>query len=135
MQTNDVLEAFQLLETWEERYELITELGSELLPLSASERTDENLIAGCTTRTWLSGRLMPGDPPTLQYRADAEGPLVRGLVALLLMPFQGKTPRQVLDTDPSGFLDALRLREALSAKRRAGMEAFLDRVKRIARDT
>ena len=68
-----------------------------------------------------------------RYRADAESPLVRGLVALLLLPYQGKTPREVLDVDPAEVFGPLHLEDGLSAKRRAGMLAFLDRVRRIAR--
>ena len=133
MDIQDLIDAFEYLETWEERYELITELAGELVPLPESEKTDENLIPGCTTRTWLTGRLVQGTPSVMQYRADAEGPVVRGLVALLLMPFQGKTPEEVESTDPYEFVDALALKEGLSAKRVAGMAAFLEQVKEIAR--
>jgi cysteine desulfuration protein SufE len=132
MKTQEVIDAFELLETWEERYELIADLGRGLLTLADRERTDANLIAGCDTRTWLTGGLV-GDPPVMEYRADAEGPLVRGLVAVLLLPFQGKTPEDVLTTDPRGFISKLGLESALSAKRQAGMHAFLDRVWAIAR--
>jgi cysteine desulfuration protein SufE len=129
----ELLDAFAFLETWEERFELITDLGRELEALPDSERTDANLVAGCTTRTWLTGGRAPGFH-TLELRADAETPLVRGLVALLLMPFRGKSPQEVLETDPRPFIEQLRLEEALSAKRRAGMEAFLERVRSIARE-
>ena len=134
MNTQDIIDAFEFLDTWEERFDLVVDLSRELAPLPDSERTDENLVAGCTTRTWVTGRLSDEDPPVLQFRADAETPLVRGLVALLLMPFRGKTPGEVLDYDPRGFIDRLGLEKALTAKRRAGMQAFLERIKGIARE-
>lgn len=133
MDTHTLIDAFEHLETWEERYELIAELSRELLPLTESDRSDVNLIQGCDTRTWLTGQLVPGLPARLEYRAAAEGPLVRGLVAVLLMPFQGKSPEEVLATDPYPFIRRLGLDSALSAKRQAGMEAFIERVKTIAR--
>lgn len=132
MDTQEVLEAFKYLQTWEERFELIADLGRELAPLADAERTAANLVPGCTTQTWLTGTLVGGDPPILEFRAEAETPLVRGLVALLLLPFRDKTPEEVLATDPRPFLEKLCLEQALSAKRRAGVEAFLDRVRRIA---
>jgi cysteine desulfuration protein SufE len=132
MDTQELLEAFRFLETWEERFELIADLGRELEPLPEAERTDANLVPGCTTRTWLTGRL-DGDSGRLELRADAETPVVRGLVALLLLPFRGKSPQEVLNTDPRPYIEQLALEEALSAKRRSGMEAFLDRVRGIAR--
>lgn len=131
--TDDLIEAFELMETWEERYELIGELERELVPIPESEKTDEALVKGCNTRTWLSAHLGKGDPRRLEYRADAEGPLVRGLVAVLLLPFQGKTPEEVLATDPRPYIDRLGLEAALSPTRQAGMGAFLERVRTLAR--
>jgi cysteine desulfuration protein SufE len=132
MDMQTVIEAFQLLDTWEERFEYVTDLGRKLAPFPDAERTDTNLVAGCDTRTWLIGRLGTGEPPVLELISDAETPLVRGLVAVLLLPFRGKTSEEVLGTDPRPFFDQLHLESALSAKRRAGMEAFLDRIRRIA---
>lgn len=133
MDTKDVLDAFEILETWEARYEFIGELSRTLLPVAESERVDANLVQGCNTRTWLTGNLTPGTPTRLEYRADAETPLVRGLVALLLVPFQGKTPDAVLTTDPRDYIAKLGLAEHLSPNRRAGMEHFIERVYQIAR--
>ena len=133
METQDVIEAFEFLGTWEERFELIVDLGRELAPLADADRTAANLVPGCTTRTWLTGRVA-SDSPILDLRADAETPLVKGLVALLLMPFRGKTPAEVLKTDPHPFVERLGLEQALSAKRQAGMGAFFERINRIARE-
>ena len=133
MDSNDVIDAFELLDNWEARYEFIGELSRELLPLAASEKHDGNLVQGCNTRTWLTGTLVDADPPLLEYHADAETPLVRGLVALLLVPFQHKTPAEVLDADARGYIGKIGLAEHLSPNRRAGMEHFLDRVHQIAR--
>ncbi len=137
MDMQTVTEAFDLIDSWEERFEIVADLGRQLTPIAESERIDANRVPGCETKTWLTGSLRPGATPsapdTIEFRADAETPLVRGLVALLLMPFQGHTPREVLETDPNAIFAPLHLEEALSAKRRAGMEAFIDRVRRIAR--
>jgi cysteine desulfuration protein SufE len=132
MDTHTLIDAFEHLDTWEERYELISELSRGLLPLTASDRIDANLIKGCDTRTWLTGQLVPGTGSQLEYRAEAEGPLVQGLTAVLLMPFQGKSPEEVLATDPYPFIRRLGLESGLSAKRQAGMQAFIERVKAIA---
>lgn len=133
MNTHELIESFELLDSWEERYQLIGELERELIPIPELEKTEEALVQGCTTRTWLSGHLVGTDPPVVEYRADAEGPLVRGLVAVLLMPFQGKTPEEVIATDPRPYIERLGLESALSAQRRAGMDSFLERVRVIAR--
>jgi cysteine desulfuration protein SufE len=131
--THDIYEAFELMERWEDRYELIGDLGRELLTISDDERTDANLVKGCNTRTWLTGALTNDDPALVEYRADAETPLVRGLVALLLIPFQHHRPEEILATDPGPYIDRLGLAEHLSANRQAGMEHFIARVYQIAR--
>ncbi len=133
MNTADVLEAFELLENWEARYEFIGELSRELVPVSEQERTEANLVQGCNTQTWLTGQLTGSNPAVIEFRAEAETPLVRGLVALLLVPFQRQTPATVLTTDPSGYIDSLGLKEHLSGNRQAGMEHFMERVYAIAR--
>jgi len=133
MDVQRIIDTFELLPDWNERYEFITELGHKLVPVPEAEKTDENLVQGCTTRTWLTGRLNTGDPPTMEYQADAEGPLVRGIVMLLLIPFEGKTPREVLATDPSDYIGKLGLEEHLSPNRRMGMYAFLTKLKAIAK--
>ncbi|MCF7983171.1 MAG: SufE family protein [Thiohalocapsa sp.] len=132
MDTKDVIDAFELLDSWEQRYEFIGELSRELLPLADSEKTDANLVPGCNTRTWLVGDLTGQEPALIEYRADAETPLVRGLVALLLVPFQGKAPRDVLATDCRDYIAGIGLAEHLSPNRRAGMEHFIERVYAIA---
>jgi len=133
MDMQEVTDAFELLETWEERFELIADIARDLVPLTDAERTDANLVPGCDTRTWLTGHLSDGVPPILVLSADAETPLIRGLVAVLLKPFEGKTPAEVLETDPYPFVKRLGLDTALSLKRRTGMDAFFERVKGIAR--
>lgn len=132
MNTADVLDAFELLEDWEARYEFIGELSRELRSITDEERTEANLVPGCNTRTWLTGQRMEEDPARIEFRADAETPLVRGLVALLLVPFQHQSPAQVLATDPMGYINGLGLKEHLSPNRQAGMEHFIERVYQIA---
>lgn len=134
MNTAEVLDAFELLDNWEARYEFIGDLSRELQPLAEGERIDANLVRGCNTQTWLTGSLVGGSPEVIEFRADAETPLVRGLVALLLVPFQHQSPDVVLATDPGAFIDGLGLKEHLSGNRQAGMEHFIERLYAIARE-
>lgn len=134
MNPQDVLEAFDLLPDWEDRFEFVAELGSGLPTMPGEQKTDANLVKGCNTRAWLTAHLSGDTPPRLVYEADAETPLVRGLVALLLVPFRDKTPAEVLATDAAAFFGPLGLEKHLSANRRAGMEAFIGRVMALARE-
>ena len=69
----------------------------------------------------------------MRYRADAEGPIIKGLVAMLLMIFHDKTPEEVLATDADELIDRLGLEEHLSPNRHVGMYAMVDKIKGIAR--
>ena len=134
MEMQRIIDTFELLPDWNERYEFIAELGHELMTMPEADKIDQNLVQGCNTRTWLTGYLRAGNTPTMEYQAETEGELVRGIVVLLLTPFQGKSPQEVVDTDPSDFIGKLGLEEHLSPNRRVGMYAFIDRLKAIARD-
>jgi cysteine desulfuration protein SufE len=94
MDSQTLIDAFEHLDTWEERYELISELSRELLPLTESDRTDANLIKGCDTRTWLTGQLVPGTESRLEYRAAAEGPWSRAWWRCCCCPFRASLPRR-----------------------------------------
>jgi cysteine desulfuration protein SufE len=129
--TDEILEAFELLPEWEARYEFISDLGKGLAPMPQGDKTDQNRVRGCNTPAWLTGHLCAATG-ILAWRADAEGPLVRGLMVLLLAPFQGKSPAQILATDPRGFFERLGIEQHLSPSRRLGMHALIARVREIA---
>jgi len=133
MTEQEITDTFEMLPDWDERYEFIAELGHELDAMATVDKTEHNRVQGCTTPTWVTGHLRAGDPPVLEYHADVEGTLVRGIVVLLLAPFQGKTPEEVLARDISDYIGRLELEEHLSQNRRQGMHAFIAKLKTIAR--
>ena len=133
MSIQELTEAFELLPDWEERYAYISDLGEKLPPIPESDRVDANLVHGCMTRVWIAGCMKAGEPLTMVYRADAEGPIIKGLVAVLLVLFADKTPKQVLATDADDLIEGLGLEEHLSPNRHVGMYAMVDKIKGIAR--
>jgi len=134
MSIEDLTEAFELLSDWDDRYSYISDLGEKLPPLPEADRVDANLVHGCMTRVWITGRPIDGEPPTMSYRADAEGPIIKGLVAVLLTLFADKTQAQVLDADADALIDGLGLEEHLSPNRHVGMYAMVDKIRAIARN-
>ncbi len=133
MTEQEIIESFEMLPDWDARYEFIADLGRELDAMPAVDRTEHNRVQGCTTPTWVTGHLRAGDPPVMDYRVHVEGALVRGLVVVLLAPFQGKTPDDVVARDVGDYIGRLELEEHLSPNRRQGMHAFIARIKSIAR--
>jgi cysteine desulfuration protein SufE len=132
MSIERLMDAFDLLTDWQERYDYISELGGKLAPMPDSEKTEESRVQGCISKVWISGSLV-GEPGVMEYRADGEGPIIRGLVALLVMLFQGKTPDEVLALDAEGVIEKLGLDENLSPNRHIGMYAMVEKIKGVAR--
>jgi cysteine desulfuration protein SufE len=132
MDIQELMEAFAMLPDWEDRYRMIEDLGRGLPTLPPEVLTEENRIKDCNTQAWLLAHLSDEDPRKLLFEADAETATVRGLMALMLLPFRDKTPEEVLETDPYEFFRPMGLEDALSPTRRAGMEALLFRVRELA---
>jgi cysteine desulfuration protein SufE len=126
----DLAAEFELLGDWEERYRYVIELGRELAPLSDAERTDRSKVRGCASQVWLVTE--PQGDGSLQFRGDSDAHIVRGLIAILLRLFSGRTPRAILDFDAKAAFAKLGLSGALSAQRSNGLAAMATRIRQDA---
>ena len=125
-----IISDFALLDDWEERYRYIIDLGRQLPPFPDAERTEQNRVRGCASQVWLSThRDTIGGQPRLHFIGDSDALIVRGLVAITLALFDGKTPREILATDAEAMFQQLDLRAHLTAQRSNGLKALVDRIK------
>lgn len=135
MTIDDILADFDLLDDWEDRYRYVIELGKGLPPLPDAERTAENKVRGCASQVWLSTRIEAGqDSPRLVFAGDSDAMIVRGLVAIVIALFSGKSAREVLATDADGIFERLGLKSHLTAQRANGLRALVDRIRKDAED-
>ncbi|MFC0226234.1 cysteine desulfurase sulfur acceptor subunit CsdE [Serratia aquatilis] len=125
-----LIEKFSALSLWEERYRQLIMLAKQLPPLPDELKQVEIELSGCENRVWLGHQLLADG--SLHFYGDSEGRIVRGLLAILLTAVEGKTPQQVLATDPLALFDQLALRAQLSATRASGLAALATRVNAIA---
>lgn len=131
--TIEDLEAnFEMLGDWEERFAYVIDLGRKLPPMDPADMNEENRVHGCQSQVWMKRELTPTDPPRMRFIANSDAHIVSGLIAILMTVFNGKTPREVLDTDAEGFLKKLDLEEHLSPTRRNGLHAMLKRIRAMA---
>ena len=129
----DDLEAeFELLGDWEERFRHVIELGRGLEPLTDAERSDANKVRGCASQVWLVSEHLPDG--RLKFRGDSDAHLVRGLIAILLKLYSGRTPAEILSLDAKAAVERLGLPGALSTQRSNGLFAMVERIRRIAAD-
>lgn len=133
MQIQDLIDTFEFLTDWEERYRVIIDLGRKLEPLPEAVKTEDNRVHGCTSQVWLISEVEPGEPPRLRFRADSDSFIVKGLMAILLLTFSGRTPREIVDTDIEEIFRRLGLEQNLSPNRRNGFYASVERIKTLAR--
>ena len=121
---------FDLLGDWEERYRYVIELGRDLAPLSQTEHSETNKVRGCASQVWLVTEAA-GDG-RLGFRGDSDAHIVRGLIAILLRLYSGRTAGEIVDFDAKAGLERLGLAGALSQQRSNGLAAMVERIRRDA---
>jgi cysteine desulfuration protein SufE len=134
MQIDELIETFEFLTDWEDRYRVLIDLGRQLPELPESEKTEANRVQGCTSKVWLIPLVQPGDPPIVEFRADSDSHIVKGLLAIILTTYSGKTPQQILATDIEEIFRRLGLQQNLTPNRRSGFYATVERIKKLAAD-
>ncbi len=130
---DDIVSNFELLDEWEERYRYLIELGRLMEPLPDEAHNDVNKVQGCASQVWLQTDLdrQDGDP-VLHLRGDSDAHIVRGLVALLISLYSGKTAAEALATDALGLFKELGLSEHLTPQRSNGVRSMVERIRRDA---
>ena len=121
---------FELLGDWEERFQYVIELGRGLAPLTGPEHSDANKVRGCASQVWLVTE--PQADGTLKFRGDSDAHIVRGLIAILLRLYSGRTPAEILAFDARAAFDRLGLTGAITAQRSNGLFSMNERIRRDA---
>lgn len=130
--TDELLEIFQMLGSWEERYRFIIDLGHQLPPLSEDEHNDQTRVDGCMSQVWLTTDVGEGSDPVLHFRGDSDAHIVKGLIGVLFTAFSGRRASEILATDVEGLFDQLGLGQHISMNRRNGFYAMVQRIKQQA---
>lgn len=128
-----IREDFAFLDNWEDRYRYVIDLGRDLDGFDDSERTEANRVHGCVSQVWLSTvRSDDSADPVLEFRADSDAHIVKGLVAILLALFSGRRASEILGLDAEAILAELGLDQHLSSQRSNGLRAMVQRIRREA---
>lgn len=131
----ELIDDFEFLDTMEERYKLIIELGNELPEFPAALQIDEFKVQGCQSQVWLVPEVVrpePSAPALVRFRADSDSQIVKGLVAILVMLLSGKTPQEILAFDLQGLFEQLELKKHLTPSRANGLNSMIRRIREIA---
>ena len=132
MSYDDIRSNFTFLDSWEDRYRYVMELGRALPALDDGLRTETNKVRGCASQVWLTSRAAgqaPDGAAILHFDGDSDAHLVRGLVAILFALVQDKSAREILHVDPNAAFVELGLGEHLTPQRSNGFASMVARVR------
>ena len=125
-----IIDDFSLYDEWLDKYEYLIELGKALPPYPDENKTDDRLIKGCQSRVWLDTQVSEG---LLEFTADSDAVITRGIISLLISVYSGRTPQEILEDDFS-WLDTIGLRQNLSPTRANGLLSMIETIRKKAQD-
>ena len=136
MQIDQIIDDFDVLDSWDDRYRYVIELGRKLAPLPEADHIESNKVQGCASQVWFTSHVRPtlnGEGPALEFGGDSDAHIVKGLIAILFALYSGQTARKILDTDAIAIFERLGLKEHLTPQRSNGFRSMVDRIKSDAR--
>lgn len=127
---NEIIDEFEGLTDWMDRYAYIIDLGNTLPEFPESEKTPSNIIEGCQSRVWITAH--KEDDNRIHFNADSDALIVKGIVALLMRVLNDRTPDEILNADLY-FIDRIGLKEHLSPTRSNGLVAMVKQIHNYAK--
>lgn len=124
-----IVEDFEFLEDWEDRYRHVIELGKAMDPLDEALKAPATKVEGCASQVWLHPRIENG---VFTFDGDSDALIVRGLVAVLRALYSGVPVALVAAVDAPMELGRLGLDGHLSAQRSNGVRAMVARIRMVA---
>lgn len=121
----EIIDEFAMFDDWMDKYALIIEQGNSLEKLDDKYKTPNNLIEGCQSRVWLQTDYENG---RLRFQAESDAVIVKGLLAMVLKVFSGRTPDEIIGADLR-FLKEIGLTEHLSPTRSNGLLAVIKQIR------
>ncbi len=123
---DDVIATMQPLAGWEARYRQVIMWGKQLPTMPNELKSDQVTVAGCESSVWLVSECVDGQ---WLFCADSDARIVRGLIALVMAAFNGKTAEQIQQFDIDTYFDQLGLIAHLSPSRGNGLKAIVEQIK------
>ena len=120
-----LVDEFDLLGDWEQRYRYLIDMGKALPPFPEDARDDAHRVKGCVSQVWLVTRR---DGDRLVFEADSDAHIVRGLAALLIRLYSGRTAEEIRSVDAREVLARIGLAEHLSPQRSNGLNSMIARI-------
>lgn len=129
MDIDEIIENFQFLDDWEDRYKYLIELGAMLAPLPQEAQTRENKVKGCVSQVWLISSKSEHRDPVLTFTGESDAHIVRGLIAIAFALFSNRPASEILACDEKLVFDRIGLSEHITPQRSNGLRSLIERIK------
>ncbi len=127
-----IIDDFEFLDDWEDRYRYIIDLGKSLEPLKESLKNETTKVDGCASQVWLTYELIgSGETKNINFKGESDAVIVRGLIYIILKLFNGTKINEAMGIDAMAELSKLGLHEHLSSQRSNGIRAMIERIRTI----
>lgn len=125
----DIVDSLSFFDSWEERYKYVIDLGKELPPMVDAKKDDAHLVRGCQSQVWIDCQFADA---VLWFEADSDAFIVKGLLAVVLAAYNGKSPEAILEFDIEAYFEQLGLLKHLSPTRGNGLRSMVKRIRSMA---
>lgn len=122
---NEIVEEFDIFDTWMDKYEYLIELGKSVPKISEENKKEENIIKGCQSKVWLHAEKQDG---LVRFYADSDAIITKGIISLLIRIFSNQKPKDIINAD-TDFIDKIGLRQHLSPNRANGLNNMIKKIK------
>jgi cysteine desulfuration protein SufE len=126
---SDIHDEYDFLDA-DDRYRLLIDLGKTLPEMPAALKTDATLVRGCSASVWVYPTVKDGG--ALNFLADSNAAITKGIIALVLMTVQDQSPAAILATDIEGALAPFDLKNQLSSNRTQGIPNMIALIRETA---
>lgn len=132
MTIDEIIENFEFLDDWEDRYKYLIELGDGLEPFPSDAQTADNKVQGCVSQVWIIHAADAGENPVIHFKGTSDAHIVRGLIAVTLAIFSGRRASEIASTNEQAYFDKLNLTEHITPQRSNGLRSMVGRIKETA---
>lgn len=122
---NEIVEEFDIFDTWMDKYEYLIELGKSVPKISEENKKEENIIKGCQSKVWLHAEKQDG---LVRFYADSDAIITKGIISLLIRIFSNQKPEYIINAN-TDFIDKIGLRQHLSPNRANGLNNMIKKIK------
>ena len=122
---NEIVEEFDIFDTWMDKYEYLIELGKSVPKINEENKKEENIIKGCQSKVWLHAEKQDG---LVRFYADSDAIITKGIISLLIRIFSNQKPEDIFNAD-TDFIDKIGLRQHLSPNRANGLNNMIKKIK------